>query len=266
MIRPHLAVLLLTSVLPKTGVLAQNPGQHISVEVIPDSVVVRGDTVGIRAIVRNLSTSVDSLLTYAIDVPGGVSKILKPDPAILWDAVTSVSGRSAAAWTTGEVVAPGGATPELYFESVGLPTVQTFWAGGDYQYPSYDDGSTSDTVTVSDPLNKAMIQGKTVGVELWPSNRTAQALLARLRSLTTSACASPLLWITDGALCTALLADIDQAELKRANNQLTEARASLAHYISLLAGAQPGSPAAGVTASGYWLLRPNAEIVTGLLY
>ena len=228
-------------------------------------IVVRGDTVGVRAVIHNSTTSLESLLRYVVDVPGGVSAIQTPLPTMLWDAVTKVGDRPVASWTTGELIAPGASSPDLYFESVGLPAVATYWAGGDYQYPSYDSGENSDTVTFADPLAKAMVAGKAIGVEPWLGARTASALLARLRLVTTSVCNAPLTWISNGDLCVQLLADLDQAEVYRAAGQQSDARGTLAHYKGLLEGPQPGTFASGVNSSGYWLLKANADIVIGLL-
>jgi hypothetical protein len=61
-----------------------------------------------------------------------------------------------------------------------------------------------------------MINGKTVGVEPWPPDRTAKALLARLRALSQTSCGSPLKWITSSALCTKLIGYLDQADTYRA--------------------------------------------------
>jgi len=244
---------------------AQNPGQHVTVRVNPTAVVIRGDTVGMTAIVSNSSSSTESLLTFVVDAPGGVTFIRTPEPAVSWDAGTRASGRPAAVWSSGELVSPGASTPELYFEAVGLPGILTYWAGGDYPYPSYDDGEAVDTGTFANPLETAMISGKTVGVEAWPNPRTAQALLSRLRSLTQSACSRPLFWIANGTLCAQLVRDLDHAEAHRLNGEMSDARNSLARFVTSLSGSSPDSFAPGVTSSGYWLLRPNADIVTRLL-
>lgn len=258
-------LLLTLAIAPMAVGFAQNPGQHLSVDVTIKSIVVRGDTIGVRATVHNSSSSSESLLTYVVDVPGGVTHIVTPTPADLWDAITSSGDRPVASWTTGELVAPGASTPELYFEAVGLPGIEPYWAGGDYQYPSYDSGESPDTATVSDPLHTAMITGTTLGVEPWSAVRTPQALLARLRSLTVSACAAPLAWLPNTQLCDQLLSDLDQAETFRAAGQNADARNSLNHYANLLSGSEPGTPASGATTSAYWLLTTNAQIVLGLL-
>jgi hypothetical protein len=110
-----------------------------------------------------------------------------------------------------------------------------------------------------------MLTGQTVGIEPWPADRSAQSLLARLRGLTQTSCTTPLQWISSTTLCDALIADLDQAESFRSSGQTAEARNSLSAFIAAITGSPPGTPAAGVTAAGYWLLQSNASIVLDLL-
>lgn len=239
---------------------AQNPGQRITVDVQLTSVIVRGDTIGITSTVKNLANSQESMVRYAIDAPTGVVLINTPNPELDWITFPDFRGRPMAFWGILSLVPPNSMTPPLYFESIGLPGIQSFWVGGKYPLPSRED--TPDSAPIPDPLVGAMITGKTVGVEVFPADRTPQGLLARLRTLTQTSCGSPLLWITDSALCTQLIADIDQAESYRSNGQNTLAKDVLTHYEGLLLS---GRTAGTVSSSGYWLLKPNASIINSNL-
>ena len=168
-----------------------------------------------------------------------------------------------ALWIILDLLRPGSTTPQLYFEAVGLPGILTYWAGGDFPPPPVDDAS--DAKPPPDLLATEMINGKTVGVEPWPPDRTAKALLARLRSLSQRSCGSPLKWITTSALCAKLIEYLDQADTYRALGETIQAKSSLTSYISALSGKASGAFASGVTASGYWLLKPNASIVISKL-
>jgi len=241
---------------------AQNPGQGVSVNIELKSVIVRGDTIGVKAQVTNLGSSRDSLLTYMVDAPSGVTQILRPSPASDWFTLSAFRSRPMATWISGQTVPPGGTSPDLYFESIGVPAIVTYWAEGEHEPPDLPDAPESALAT--DPLTTEMVNGKTVGVMPWPVDRSAAGLLSRLRGLTQSACASPTVWITDSTLCAQLTSDLDQAETFRANGQTTEARNSLDNFKARLAGPN-GTFAADVSSSGYWLLVPNADIVKNSL-
>lgn len=236
---------------------AQNPGQKVTVSADITSVITRGDTIGINVVVTNLGSSQESLVRYAIDAPGGVVVIHTPDPALDWVTFSDFRSRPMAFWGILNLLPPGSSTPPLYFESVGLPGILTYWAGGEYQLPSLDD--VPDSTTFPDPLVTSMISGRTVGVEPFPPDRTPQGLLARLRVLTQTTCSAPLFWITNSTLCGQLVSDIDQAETYRSNGQNTLAKVALTHYQGLLV---IGNTAGSVTSSGYWLLKSNAEIIS----
>jgi hypothetical protein len=110
-----------------------------------------------------------------------------------------------------------------------------------------------------------MINGKTVGVERWPVDRTAKALIARLKTLTQTSCATPLTWITSSSLCTTLVGYLTQTETYRAAGNVTKAKSSMASYIKSLSGKTAGTYATGVTNPAYWLLKTNADIVVSKL-
>ncbi len=91
------------------------------------------------------------------------------------------------------------------------------------------------------------------------------ALIARLRTPTQTSCAAPLTWITSSTLCTKLIGYLDQAEANRAAGKNTQAKALMNSQISSLSGKTAGTFASGVTNPGYWLLKPNADIVIRVL-
>ena len=113
-----------------------------------------------------------------------------------------------------------------------------------------------------DPWVTEMITGKTVGVEPWSADRSAQALLARLRTLTQSTCSSALLWITDAGICSDLVGAVNQAESFRSSGQMMSTRTSLVHFQTLIS---KGRAAGRVNSSAYWLLKANSDIVYGLI-
>jgi hypothetical protein len=240
---------------------AQAPGTQFTVDVTIKSVAVRGDTIGVTYALLNRATSRDPLFAFVVDAPAGIKVMQTPLPKSSYHGLTTYRGRSVADWGFLNLLAPAATSVPLYFESVGLPAVVTDWLGGDE--PNPPDESAPDTP--DDPLTTNSIAGKTVGVEQWPTDRTAKALLARLRTLTQTSCASPLLWITSSTLCTKLIGYVDQAEANRASGKITQAKSALNSYISSLSGKTAGTYATGVTNSGYWLLQPNATIVISKL-
>jgi len=240
---------------------AQNPGQHVAVDVQITSVARSSDTIGVSYVVSSLPSSSELLGRFAVDVPGGVLRITTPSPTDQWDTDTTFNGRSLAHWVGGMIPA-GSSTPELHFDAVGIPAIVTYWVGGVFVFPSREEPDNSPE---TDPFVAEMINGKTVGVEPWPTDRTSHALIARLRLLTQTSCAAPLLWVNSADLCSQLVSNLDQAESFRAGGQSLDARNSLNAFISAISGSTPGAFAPGVNSLGYWLLKTNAEIVLSVL-
>jgi len=247
---------LVSAVFP-SSIMAQNPGQKVTIGVQVSSVVARSDTIGITSVVTNLGNSQESLVRYSVDAPSGVVIIHTPVPESEWIVFQDFRSRPMAFWGILGLLTPGSSTPALYFESVGLPGILTYWAGGKYELQPGDD--LPESTPIPDPLTTSMITGKTVGVEPFPPDRTSPALLARLRTLTQSTCNASLLWITSATLCSQLVNDIDQADVHHANGQNALAKDVLIHYAGLLLD---GSNTGSVTSSGYWLLKTNAEIIS----
>jgi hypothetical protein len=245
-----------------TSAIAQTYGRNLSVTIDVRSVSLRGDTVAVTSRLTNLLGSQESLQVYLADAPGGVIRIDAPAPTIQWDTSNNFRSRPTAYWSSLHLVAPGATTPDLYYESIGVPGIVTYWAQG--HFGAGDDEDQPDSSATPDILGTQMITGSTVGVTPWPVDRTPAALLARLRTLAQASCATPLVWITDSNLCTQIVADLDQAETYRANGQVTQAKSTIDVFITRLGGTG-GAYASGVTSSGYWLLVPNATIIKDAL-
>ena len=185
--------------------LAQNPGQNIAVDVQIASIMRIADTMGVSYVVNVLAPSTEQFGRFSVDAPGGVLRIATPTPATDWASSTDFDGRPLAHWVGG-LISAGSSTPELHFDGVGLPGILTYWVGV-FQLPSLEEPDSSPR---PDPLQAEMISGQTVGIEPWPVDRTAQALIARLRNLTQRTCTTPLFWISSSALCNDLLSQLDQ--------------------------------------------------------
>jgi hypothetical protein len=240
---------------------AQAPGTNLSVDITIKSVAVRSDTIGITYAVLNKASSRDSLLKFAVDAPAGVKSIPEPQPATSYYVLGSYHGRPTAQWVLLDLLAPAATSIPFYFESVGLPAIMSDWAGG--EVPDMAE-SEADTLP-SDWVKYNSVAGKTVGVEPWPVDRSAKALIARLKTLTQTSCATPLKWITSSSLCTKLVGFLTSAETNRAAGNVTKAKSSMASYSKALAGKTAGTYASGVTNPAYWLLKPNADIVVSKL-
>lgn len=243
---------------------AQTPGTRLTVDVKVDSISLRGDTTRVSYVLSNRTQSQDSLFIFIVDAPARVSYVSRPQPDTVWmvDSLLRES-QPAAFWSKLDLLAPSASTPLLFFDSPGLPGIVTTWVEGHWPISTCCDEDVPDST--QDVLVTRTVQGKTVGVEPWPADRSAQALLLRLRNLTQSICATPLSWITNAALCGTLLNDLDAAEGYRASGDATQAQASLDHYKSLLAGPDPGTFASGVNSAAFWMLRSNADIVKATL-
>lgn len=261
--RPRVAMTAVLMGLHSSLLLGQNPGQKVNVDIGVDSVVLRGDTVGVFSKITNGASSQEALSSYYVDEPSGVVAIRRPtSPGTKWYPNNNFRSRPMATWDVlGTQLAPGGTSPQLYFESIGLPGILPYWAGGKFALSTDED--LPDSVLVTDPLSTEMVSGKTVGVDPWPIDRSPAGLLSRLRTLTQSTCAAPLAWITDSNLCGQLLTDVDSADSYRAAGQTTQAKTTLSHFVSLLGS--PGAYASGVKSSAFWLLRTNAEIINAMM-
>ena len=253
------AVLVFISSSPLLG---QNPGQNVSVDIGVTSLTVTADSTRVSYAVTNLANSTEPLWAYYVDAAAGVLRMATAPAPARWLTDTNFGGRPMAGWMFLDDISPSSTTPTLQFDAVGLPGIVTYWAGGYFPLPEGDDALVTDSTVLPDKFATSTITGQTVGVEQWPTDRSAQALLARLRTLTQRSCAAPTHWITDSSLCSQLLADLDQAESNRANGQSAAARDTLVHYQGLVSS---GSTAGTVKSPAYWLLKSNAEVVSAIL-
>lgn len=247
---------------PAATLLAQNPGQNVRVDVTVSSVSVTADTTGISYQVANLVTSTEPLWVFNIDVPGGVLRVATSTGPVRWLSGTNFRSRPMAGWMFLDDITPGSTTPTLRFDAAGLPGIVSYWAGGYFPIPPAEDELVTDSTVLPDPFVTRMILGETIGVDPWPTIRTAQALLARLRALTQRSCSAPATWITDASQCGQLVTELDQAETYRANGQFTQARDVLGTYQALVSS---GSTSGTIKNPAYWLLKSNAEIVRAIM-
>jgi hypothetical protein len=243
---------------------AQVPGTRVTIDVNITSLVLLGDTAQITYVLYSRPESQDSLLAFIIDAPARVSSISRPLPDSMWMVDSLIRGSEPAAfWGILSPLPPAASTVPLRFASVGIPGIVKNWAQGNWPLPTCCDDDPPEAA--EDVLVTRTVEGKSVGVEPWPTDRSAQALLVRLRTLTQTSCASPLVWIADAGLCGQLQSDIDAAEAFRVSGANAQAQATLDHYKSLLSGPDPGTIAAGVKNPAYWLLTSNADIIKNAL-
>lgn len=240
---------------------AQTPGTQLTVDLTVKSLVVQGDTMTVTYSLYNRPTSHDSLYTFTVDAPARVKTIPTPQPQTSYDVDSIYRDQPVADWAFLSLVPPGATSIALTFQSVGVPSIVKEWVGGNY--PPVEETS-SDTLS-RDPLKYRTVPGQAVGVSPWPTDRTSRALIARLRTLTQTSCAAPLTWITSSTLCTKLIGYLDQAESNRAAGKRTQAKSAMNSYITSLSGKTAGTFASGVTNPGYWLLKPNADIINRVL-
>jgi hypothetical protein len=170
----------------------QTLGTRITLDVSVTGITFRGDTARVTYVLSNRPESQDSMLVFIVDAPARVSYIPVPQPDTMWMVDSLIhDNEPAALWGKLDLLPPAASTDPIFFESVGLPGVVTTWTQGDFPIPECCDEdlpSSGEDVFVT-----RTVPGKTVGVQAWPVDRSAQALLARLRSVTQSTCASPLL-------------------------------------------------------------------------
>lgn len=240
---------------------AQTPGTQLTVDVTVKSLVVQGDTMAVTYVLYNRPTSHDSLWTFTVDAPAPIKSLPRPQPKTSYSVHTMYRTQPVADWTFLSLLPPGVTSIPLTFQSVGVPSIVKYWVGGDYEVT---EEGVVDTLS-GDPLKYRTVPGNTVGVEPWPVDRTAKALIARLKTLTQTSCAAPLTWITSSSLCTTLFGFLNQAETNRAAGNVNKAKSSMASYTKSLSGKTAGTFASGVTNPGYWLLKPNADIINGVL-
>jgi hypothetical protein len=246
------------------AVIAQGaPGTNIEIAVVVAGVAVRGDTTEITYVLRNEPRSAEQLFSFTVDAPSPVLRISIPQPEEDWLTNTKYRSRSVADWTVlGEQMQPGEVSPTLSFTARGLPAIVTYWAQGYAPPPTLKGGEGS--LPPSDPLVENSIRGSTVGIEPFPRDPRPGSLLTRLLSLTNQSC-GPRSWIASVTICSSLRAKLERAREAVIITNHDKAHAQLQGFLTEL-GAHHGSAGTGqVTDNAFWLLKVNAEFVSGLI-
>jgi hypothetical protein len=238
--------------------------QNLAVDVRVTSASRAGDTTVLSYVVANSPNSQERLFRFIVDGPAPVVRIDTPAPAESWLTSTRQKGLSVAAWgILGSIVPPGSSSPALTFGAIGLPTVVTYWATGHFRprpYQALEEGTQPPAAR--DAIAAGSVSGKTVGVEPFPADLTPANLLIRLRGLTDQACDS-LAWIGSTTVCSSLRGNVDRASQALAQGDTGGARSELTSFVAEL-DSQHGT-SLPVNDSAYWLLKVNAEFITGRL-
>jgi hypothetical protein len=217
----------------------------------------RGDTARIQYRLRNHLESREDLFTFTVDAPARVLRLSLPEPRADWDTATSYRGRSVVDWIAlGSVLPPGGESPDLFFEALGIAGTVTSWVRGYYPPPRLTPADTNQLARPSDPLRENSIRLTTVGVVPFPADSSASALLARLRELRNLVCGE-LAWIASEGVCNSLRAKLDQAAASLSQGR--PAAAQLRAFVQELEAQHGPQPGKHVNDSAYWLLRANGE-------
>jgi hypothetical protein len=224
----------------------------------------RADTMRVEYRVRNAANSREDLWIFTVEAPSDVIRIDYPTPHENWDASTTYNTLSVASWASLEThVSPGAMTPPLVFEAVGLPGLVTYWAMGWFPVPEYDpDEVVRPPMSPREAIAESNIEGRTVGIDSFPANRTPRALLGRLHGLLDITCGE-LAWIQCAPLCHRLRTKLEQAHESVARRKNKSARAQLQDFLKELASHRDKSGVRPMTDAAFWLLKVNAEYVLG---
>jgi hypothetical protein len=224
----------------------------------------RADTVRVEYRVRNATDSREDLWEFTVEAPSRVIRIEHPRPSENWDAATTYKTISVASWASlGTHVSPGATTPPLVFEAVGLPGPVTYWAMGWFPVPEYEPEEFSPPpMSPREAIAESSIEGRTVGVDSLPADRSPRALLRRLQGLLDTTCGE-LAWIRSTALCSRLGTKLEQALQSLARGRTTRTHAQLDEFLRELASHYNPSAIGPVSDVAFWLLKVNAEYVLG---
>ena len=281
---PMIRTLCIVSALLLSSAVARGqgaPGTNLTVAVTVQRIQMRGDTAFVQYVVQNSPRSAEELWSFTVDAPSRPLRVVRPQARERWTTGVAAQGLQVASWAAlGANIAAGARTPPLEFSALGLPAMVTYWAGGYFPVPDYEpvDEDAEDTLPALTPqqsLSANAVAGQTVGVEPFPTDLSPGYLLARLRTLTDSACR--LGWIQGRGTCRELAEHLDQAGRELQRGQREEARNHLREFVTDVrerAGRRPGEEERGddqreerddrgaaVNSSAYWLLTVNAEYV-----
>jgi hypothetical protein len=251
--------------LPNAGVSQVAPGRNLAVDITPSSVTIANGATRVEFALKNSPASVERLYVLTLDAPSRVISAPLPLPRGQWDFIDDYRGRSVAQWVMlgAAKLRAGESSPTLSFESRGLPTIVRSWAQGYTPPPPLPAADEANTLP-PDPLVANSVQGSAVGVEPFPITNPTNLIL-RLITLQDRACATSLGWVKSATLCQGLRAKLQQAQAMAAQRNNTGAKATLTGYVTDLSAEYSKGPTSAVTASGYWLMRSNAEFIVTLL-
>jgi hypothetical protein len=237
---------------------------NLSVDVHVSRVSMRADTVRVEYRVRNAADSREDLWKFTAEAPSRVIRIERPRPNKNWDASTTYKTLSVASWASLEThVSPGATTPPLVFEAVGLPGPVTYWAMGWFPVPQYEsETEPPPPMSPREVIAASNIEGRTVGIDSLPADRSPRALLRRLQGLLDTACGE-LAWIRSAALCSRLGTKLEQAQQSVARGRTTSTLAQLDDFLKELASHYNRSAIRPVSDAAFWLLKVNGEYVLG---
>jgi len=241
----------------------------LTVDIDLGATSMRGDTTSVTYLVTNRATSAEQLFKLMVEAPAPVTWIQRPAPNEDWTTTKKSVNRSVAGWAVlGDQMQPGGTSPPLSFEAVGLAGLVSAWVLGDFP-PEPAPAPRPDSVVDTLPerpipnLFEGSVMSTTVGVAPFPSGMTTTTLITRLDSLTARTC-SDLAWISSASVCTALDGHLASASTAVAANDDGGARTALLAFISELdTGRFPPTGTPTLSSSAYWLLRPNATYILG---
>jgi hypothetical protein len=237
---------------------------NLSVDVHVSRVSVRADTIRVEYRVRNAADSREDLWEFTVEAPSGVIRIDHPRPHANWDASTTYKTLSVASWASLRThVSPGAMTPPLVFEALGLPGLVRYWAMGWFPVPEYDPEEVlPPPMSPREAIAESNIEGRTVGIDSFPADRTPRALLGRLHGLLDTTCGE-LGWIQSAPLCHRLRTKLEQADQSVVRSKTNSARAQLHDFLKELASHGDESGVRPITDAAFWLLKVNAEYVLG---
>jgi hypothetical protein len=240
------------------------PGTNLRVNTDPVEVTIRNGATRVAFIIRNDPTSKEELFIVTIDAPAPALTASLPNPQDAWDVSRNYRSRSVVRWgILGEHLKAGASTPTLSFEARGLPSIVQLWAEG-YTAPPPLPSNYDEAAPVPDALLTNSVRSSVIGVEPYPVTNPTNLIL-RLITLQDRACAASLGWVKSATLCQTLKAKLQHAQMMAAQRNNASAKADLTSYVADLSSQYNQGPISGVTASGYWLLKPNAEFIATLL-
>ena len=238
---------------------AQEPGQRLTTDVLVAAVTVRGDTTAVSYRVHNHTTSVDDFWTLSVPMLASYVKVSTPVPTGGWLADSSSQGRPVARWSMlGTRLPPGGTTPQMAYESIGLPGVTDAWVGGYFPLDTADvDFDIIPVDSIPDPLTHRKNRIQVIGVVRADSTSTPLAMIADQDTLTRFVCQQPG-WTIPTVTCNELLTELKDAARDEASGNRAAALLRITTYRARLTGARgtslPEPAFVTLDATAAWLM------------